>query len=173
MIENYVEASPTIGALTFVHEKGLVIGDVTLGEDCSIWPFAVVRGDVNRIQIGDRSNVQDHSMLHVTHVGEYSPDGYALTIGDDVTIGHRVTLHGCQIGNRVLVGIGAIVLDGAVIDDDVMIGAGTLVPPKKHLASGYLYHGAPAKQVRPLTDKEIEFLHYSAQHYVRLKNNYS
>lgn len=150
----------------------VVIGDVILAENVSVWPFAVIRGDVNHIRIGKNSNVQDHAMLHVSHKKADKPNGSPLIIGEDVTIGHHVTLHGCTIGNRVLIGINSIVLDDAIIPDDVMIGAGTLIPPGKVLESGYLYVGSPAKKVRPLTEKELAFLPYSAQNYVKVSGHY-
>ena len=150
----------------------VVIGDVILAENVSVWPFAVIRGDVNHIRIGKNSNVQDHAMLHVSHKKADKPNGSPLIIGEDVTIGHHVTLHGCTIGNRVLIGINSIVLDDVIIPDDVMIGAGTLVPPGKVLESGYLYVGSPAKKVRPLTEKELAFLPYSAQNYVKVSGHY-
>ena len=150
----------------------VVIGDVILAENVSVWPFAVIRGDVNHIRIGKNSNVQDHAMLHVSHKKADKPNGSPLVIGEDVTIGHHVTLHGCTIGNRVLIGINSIVLDDAIIPDDVMIGAGTLIPPGKVLESGYLYVGSPAKKVRPLTEKELAFLPYSAQNYVKVSGHY-
>ena len=172
MLQSYLDTNPVLDARVYIHKQAVVIGDVELSEDCSVWPCAVIRGDVNSIRIGQRTNIQDHSMLHVTHVGEYTPEGSPLVIGNDVTIGHHVTLHGCKIGNRVLVGIGATILDNVVIPDDVMIGAHTLVPPNKQLESGFLYIGSPVKPARTLTDKEISFLKYSAEHYVRLKDNY-
>ena len=150
----------------------VVIGDVILAENVSVWPFAVIRGDVNHIRIGKNSNVQDHAMLHVSHKKADKPNGSPLIIGEDVTIGHHVTLHGCTIGNRVLIGINSIVLDDVIIPDDVMIGAGTLVPPGKVLESGYLYVGSPAKKVRPLTEQELAFLPYSAQNYVKVSGHY-
>ena len=150
----------------------VVICDVILAENVSVWPFAVIRGDVNHIRIGKNSNVQDHAMLHVSHKKADKPNGSPLVIGEDVTIGHHVTLHGCTIGNRVLIGINSIVLDDVIIPDDVMIGAGTLVPPGKVLESGYLYVGSPAKKVRPLTEKELAFLPYSAQNYVKVSGHY-
>lgn len=150
----------------------VVIGDVILAENVSVWPFAVIRGDVNHIRIGKNSNVQDHAMLHVSHKKADKPNGSPLIIGEDVTIGHHVTLHGCTIGNRVLIGINSIVLDDVIIPDDVMIGAGTLVPPGKVLESGYLYVGSPAKKVRPLTETELAFLPYSAQNYVKVSGHY-
>lgn len=127
---------------------------------------------MNKIRIGKRSNVQDGSILHVTRKSPSNPEGNPLIIGDDVTIGHKAMLHGCKIGHRVLIGMGAILLDGAIVEDDVIVGAGSLVPPNKVLQSGYLYVGSPCKQVRPLTDAERAFLPISADNYVRLKNEY-
>ena len=149
-----------------------MIGEVSLAEDVSVWPYAVLRGDVNSISIGKRSNVQDGSVLHVSHKNAAKPDGSPLIIGDDVTIGHKVMLHGCRIGNRVLVGMGSIILDDTVVEDDVMIGAGSLVPPRKRLESGFLYVGSPVRQVRTLTDEEKAFLTYSSAHYVRLSGRH-
>ena len=171
-VESFENSTPELHPSVFVHDQALVVGDVVIGEDSSVWPFSVVRGDVNHIRIGQRSNVQDNSVLHVTHDGPYQPGGYALEIGDDVTIGHRVILHACQVGNQCLIGMGAIVMDGAILHDHVLLGAGSLVAPGKELEGGYLWIGQPAKKLRALTDKEIEWLDYSAQHYVRLKNRY-
>jgi carbonic anhydrase/acetyltransferase-like protein (isoleucine patch superfamily) len=171
-IRPYLDSKPKIDASCYVDDASIVIGDVVLADHVSVWPFAVIRGDVNSIKIGKHSNVQDHCMLHVSHKNDAKPNGSPLIIGEDVTIGHHVTLHGCTIGNRVLVGINSIVLDDVIIEDDVMIGAGSLVPPRKRLESGYLYVGSPVQQVRPLTDKEKEFLTYSARHYVKVANNY-
>ncbi|MDO4641945.1 MAG: gamma carbonic anhydrase family protein [Neisseria sp.] len=171
-IRNYLAASPRIMPGCYVDPASVVIGDVVLEEGASVWPFAVIRGDVNAIRIGKRSNVQDLSMLHVSHKTDKKPQGSPLNIGDDVTIGHKVMLHGCTIGNRVLIGMGTIVLDDAVIEDDVMIGAGSLVPPRKRLERGYLYVGSPVKQVRKLTEEEIAGLLYSAAHYVKVAANY-
>ncbi|TCB42274.1 gamma carbonic anhydrase family protein [Acinetobacter terrestris] len=171
-IRPYLDHHPKIDATCYIDEMSVVIGDVTLAENVSVWPFAVIRGDVNHIHIGKNSNVQDHSMLHVSHKKADKPEGSPLIIGEDVTIGHHVKLHGCTIGNRVLVGIGTIILDDVIVEDDVMIGAGSLVPPNKVLESGYLYVGSPVKKVRPLTEKEIAFLPYSAQNYVKVAGNY-
>jgi len=171
-IESFENKTPEIGQAAYIHAQALIVGDVVIGEDSSVWPFSVVRGDVNSIRIGQRSNVQDNAVLHVTHDGPYKPGGYALQIGDDVTIGHRVILHGCQIGHQCLIGMGAIVMDGAVLHDHVLLGAGSLVSPGKELEGGYLWMGQPARRVRALDKKEIESLQYSAQHYVRLKNRY-
>lgn len=163
---------PRLGAGVYVDPAASVIGDVHLAENVSIWPGAVLRGDIERIEVGAGSNIQDGSVLHVTHDGPFSPGGYALKVGRNVTVGHKVVLHGCTVGDHCLVGIGAIVMDGAVLEDEVMIGAGALVPPGKRLESGYLYVGAPARQARPLKDQEKEFLRYSARHYIHLKDAY-
>lgn len=167
-IRSYQNAEPQIDASCYIDDMAVVIGDVSLAANVSVWPFAVIRGDVNRIAIGTNSNVQDHCMLHVSHKNPAKPAGSPLTIGEEVTIGHQVTLHGCTIGNRVLVGINSVVLDDAIIEDDVIIGAGSLVPPRKRLQSGYLYLGSPVRQVRPLTQEEYVFLPYSAQHYIEV-----
>lgn len=171
-IRPYLDTHPQIDDSCYIDPMGVVIGDVVLGENVSVWPFAVIRGDVNSIRIGNNSNVQDHAMLHVSHKNADKPDGSPLIIGEDVTIGHHVTLHGCTIGNRVLVGINTIILDDVIVEDDVMIGAGSLVPPRKRLESGYLYVGSPVQKVRLLTDKEKAFLPYSAQNYVKVSGNY-
>ena len=171
-IRSYLNITPQLGNNCYIDEMSVVIGDVILAENVSVWPFAVIRGDVNHIRIGKNSNVQDHAMLHVSHKKADKPNGSPLIIGEDVTIGHHVTLHGCTIGNRVLIGINSIVLDDVIIPDDVMIGAGTLIPPGKVLESGYLYVGSPAKKVRPLTEQELAFLPYSAQNYVKVSGHY-
>ena len=171
MIESYEGILPTIPETAWIHETAVVIGDVTLAESVSVWPTAVLRGDVHRIEVGARSNIQDGVIVHVAHKGPYQ-NGFPAIIGEDVTVGHRAVIHACTVGNRVLVGMGAIVLDGAVIEDDVMIGANTLVPPGKRLESGFLYLGSPAKAARPITDTEREQLPYSAQHYMRLMNRH-
>lgn len=168
----YKGISPTLGENVYIDRSSVLIGDIELSDDASIWPLVAARGDVNHIKIGARSNVQDGTVLHVTRKTTDNPDGHPLIIGNDVTIGHKAMLHGCQIGNRVLVGMGAILLDGAIIENDVIIGAGSLIPPGKTLKSGFLYVGSPAKQARPLNDKERAFLSASANNYVRLKNEY-
>ncbi|WP_420475091.1 gamma carbonic anhydrase family protein [Noviherbaspirillum sp. ST9] len=171
-LSSYLGNFPVAGDRVYVHASAQVIGDVILGEDSSVWCNAVVRGDVNRVRIGRCSNVQDLTMCHVSHKTPAKPEGSPLVIGDYVTIGHSVILHGCKIGNECLVGMGTIVMDDAVIPDRVMIGAGSLVPPGKVLESGMLYVGRPVQAVRPLTSEEIAYLRYSAEHYVRVKNNY-
>lgn len=168
----YKNTFPQTGQRVMVDDSSIVIGDVRLEDDVSVWPLVAIRGDVNRVHIGKRSNIQDGSILHVTHRSSTDPEGFPLIIGEDVTIGHKAMLHGCTIGDRVLVGMGSILLDGAIIESDVMIGAGTLVPPGKRLQSGFLYLGSPVRQVRPLTESEIAGLLYSSGNYVRWKDDY-
>ncbi len=171
-LRDFQGARPGVGARCGVDPSAVVIGDVEIGDESSVWPMTVIRGDIHRIRIGRRTSVQDGSVLHVTHDGPFNPGGYPLTIGDEVTIGHQVMLHGCTIGSRILVGMGAIVMDGAVVEDEVIIGAGSLVPPGKTLESGHLYVGRPAKPVRPLTEKEFGFFSYTAKRYVDLAAAY-
>ena len=171
-IKTYKGISPSIAARVFVDESAMVIGDVTLEQDSSIWPMCVVRGDVNRIHIGQRTNIQDGSVLHVTHPHTTMPEGFALTIGDNVTVGHKVILHGCHVHDNCLIGMGSTVMDGAVIHPYVILGAGSLVSPGKELEGGHLWLGSPARKVRPLTDDEYKWIDYSATHYVNLKNDY-
>lgn len=171
-IRSYQGMTPQIGERVLIDPSAVVLGDVEIGDDSSIWPLVVVRGDMHRIRIGERTSIQDGSVLHITHAGPYNPDGFPLIIGSEVTVGHQAMLHGCSIGDRVLVGMGAMVMDGAVVESDVVIGAGSLVPPGKTLESGYLYVGRPAKQVRPLTDKEMSFFSYTAGNYVKLKDQH-
>ena len=167
MIEAYQGIRPVVAESAFVHASAVVIGDVELGEAVSVWPTAVLRGDVQRIEIGAGSNIQDGSIVHVAHEGPYQ-SGHPAIVGESVTVGHRAVIHACTIGSRVLVGMGAMVLDGARVDDEVIIGAGALVPPGKHLQTGQLYLGSPARAVRSLTATEREQLAYSARHYMRL-----
>ena len=160
--------SPTIDAEAWLDPLCLVIGDVHIGARSSIWPGVVVRGDINRIRIGKETNIQDGSILHNSHDGPFMPGGSPLIIGDRVTVGHKAVLHGCEIRNECLIGMGAIVMDRAVVETGVMVGAGSLVPPGKTLASGYLYTGSPVRQARPLTDREKEYFAYSAGYYFKL-----
>lgn len=166
MIRTFQGITPTIPSSCFIEDTAVIIGDVVMGEECSAWFHAVIRGDVNYIRIGNRTNVQDLCMLHVTH------DTHPLIIGDDVTIGHHVVLHGCTVQNRVLVGMGAIILDGAVIGEDSVVGAGalvtegTIVPPKS------LILGSPAKVKRPVTEQELAWIRESAQNYIRYSRQY-
>lgn len=171
-IRSYKGIAPKIGQDVYIDETAVLVGDIKIGDDSSVWPLVAARGDVNHIHIGQRTNIQDGSVLHVTHKNKENPDGYPLIIGNDVTVGHKVMLHGCTIQDRVLVGMGAIILDNVVVEQEVMIGAGGLVPPNKVLESGYLYVGSPVKQARPLTDKERAFLQKSADNYVQNKNDY-
>jgi carbonic anhydrase/acetyltransferase-like protein (isoleucine patch superfamily) len=171
-VRPFGDALPVIGARVWVDPAAVVIGRVEIGDDASLWPTAVARGDVNYIRIGARSNIQDGSVLHVTHDGPYSPGGLPLVIGEDVTVGHRVMLHACTIGDRCLLGMSSTILDGAVLEDEVFLGAGSLVPPGKRLQARSLYKGSPAQRARALTQEELEMLRYSAAHYVRLKNRY-
>lgn len=167
MIEAFEGRWPVIPESAWVHDSAVIIGDVTLGEAVSVWPTAVLRGDVHRIEVGARTNIQDGAIVHVAHKGPYQP-GHPALIGEEVTVGHRATIHACAVGNRVLVGMGATVLDGAVVEDEVIIGAHALVPMGRRLERGYLYLGSPARAVRALTDTEREQLQYSALHYTRV-----
>ena len=163
---------PKYDSSVYIDPSSVLVGDIVIGKDSSVWPLVAGRGDVNFIRIGERTNIQDGSVLHVTRTSPNDPHGYPLLIGDDVTVGHKVMLHGCILKNRILVGMGAIVMDGAVVEDDVIIGAGSLVPPNKTLESGFLYVGSPVKQMRPLHDSERAFLTKSSENYVYLKNEY-
>ena len=172
MIRSFQGVSPQLGENVYIDESAVVIGDVVIGDNSSVWPLTAIRGDINKIRIGANSNIQDGSVLHVTHRGEFSPDGAELNIGDQVTVGHKVLLHGCRIGNQCLIGMGSIITDNAVIEDRVMLGSGSLVPPGKVLQSGYLYLGNPAQQKRPLSERELEYFAYVAEHYVKLQDSY-
>ena len=172
MIREFEGISPTVGESCFIDESAVVIGDVVMGNNSSVWPLTVIRGDVNIIRIGHNTNIQDGSVLHVSHASPSAPKGAELHVGDEVTVGHKVLLHGCRVGNQCLIGMGSIVMDNAVIEDQVMLGSGSLVPPGKLLESGFLYLGSPAKKIRPLTDAEKENLIYSAAHYVLLQQRY-
>ena len=171
-VRSYQSVSPRLAAGVYIDEAAHVIGDVEIGEDASIWPCAVVRGDVHFIKIGARTNIQDGAVLHVTHDGDYTLGGFPLHIGADVTVGHGAVLHACSIMDACLIGMNATVLDGVLVKKHSMIGAGALVTPGKIVGEGELWLGNPARCVRMLTEKEIEHLRYSAQHYVRLKNRY-
>lgn len=170
-IRSYGGVSPQIHPTAYIDPDAAVIGHVVIGEDCSIWPMAVARGDVERIVIGNRTNVQDGSVLHVTHEGPFSA-GRDLIIGEGVTVGHSVTLHACTIGNHCLVGMGSLVMDNVIVGDEVLIGGGAMIPPGKILPPRTLWVGSPARQVRELTEREIENLHYSAGHYIKVANRH-
>ena len=170
--EAFQNQLPEIAEAVYIHPSATVIGAVIVGKDSSIWPSAVVRGDVNNIRVGHGTNVQDLSMLHVNYPSSLDPEGAPLMIGNNVTIGHSVILHGCTIEDECLIGMGSIVMDKAVVQKHVMVAAGSLVPEGKVLESGYLYVGSPARRVRKLTDEEIKHFIYSANHYIKLKNQY-
>ncbi|MBL5900246.1 gamma carbonic anhydrase family protein [Lelliottia amnigena] len=172
VLRPFKDLFPQKGDRVMIDSSSVVVGDVRMADDVSIWPLVAIRGDVNHVMIGSRTNIQDGSVLHVTHKSTHNPEGCPLIVGEDVTIGHKVMLHGCTIGNRVLVGMGSILLDGVIVEDDVMIGAGSLVPQNKRLESGYLYLGSPVKQIRPLNEAEIAGLQYSANNYVKWKDEY-
>jgi carbonic anhydrase/acetyltransferase-like protein (isoleucine patch superfamily) len=173
MIRDFGDLRPALHTTCWVDPTALVVGDVHIGAHSSVWPLCVLRGDIHRIAIGVRTNIQDGSVLHVTHDSRFAPGGYSLTVGDEVTVGHKVILHGCTIGDRCLIGMGSIVMDGAVIESGAMLAAGSLVPPGKRLGGGFLWRGAPARRARPLTDEEKEYLEYSAAQYARLKDRYA
>jgi len=173
-IAPYQGSAPKIAASAWVHPSAQIIGEVTIGERASVWCNTVVRGDVNFIRIGDETNIQDLCTLHVSHHRADSPDsGAALIIGARATVGHNVILHGCEIGDECLIGMGSIVMDKVVLQPRVLLGAGSLVPEGKVLQSGYLYFGRPVKRVRALTPEEIAHFNYSAQHYVRLYQSHA
>lgn len=171
-IRSFQESTPQLGARVYVDEQAAVIGNVELGDDVSVWPMCSIRGDVNRIRIGARSNIQDGSVIHVTHAHDAQPGGRAAMVGADVTVGHNVVLHACTIENRCLVGMGSVILDGAILREGVLLGAGSLVTEEKILEGGYLYVGRPARRVRALTVEQMKWFEYSARHYVRLKDRY-
>ena len=171
-IRTFKKKTPKIGNKTFVDETSLVLGDVEIGDDSSIWPMAVLRGDVHSIRVGKRTSIQDGTVCHVTHAGPYDPEGHDLVIGDNVTVGHKAILHGCTIEDNCLIGMGAVVMDGAIVRENAIIGANSLVPPGRELTGGYLWVGSPARKIRKLTEEEIKFFKYSADNYVRLKDEH-
>jgi len=167
-IRPFEDRRPVIHPSAWLDATALVIGDVHIGAESALWPYAVARGDVNRIRIGERTNIQDHCVLHVSHDGPMHPGGADLQIGNQVTVGHGAVLHGCRIMNHCLIGMRATILDGALIPPLTVIGAGALVPPGKELESGYLWLGSPVRRSRPLRQDEIDNIEYAAAHYVRL-----
>ncbi|RMH93732.1 gamma carbonic anhydrase family protein [Lysobacter pythonis] len=172
-LRDYLDKTPVIGARSYIDPTARVIGEVTLGDDVSVWPFTVIRGDVNFIRIGARTNVQDGTVIHVSHDGPHARrGGFATVIGSDCTIGHKAIVHACRIEDACLVGMGSIVLDGAVIRRHGFLGAGALLAPGKEVGEGEMWLGSPAKFARRLSDAEIEALFYSANHYVKLKDEY-
>jgi len=164
--------TPRIADDAWLDETAVVIGDVNLGPRVSVWPYCVLRGDVHHIVVGAETNIQDGCILHVSHDSRFRSGGAPLVIGPRVTIGHQAVLHGCEIGELCLIGIGAKVLDGAVVEPRTLLGAGALVPPGKVLRGGSLWVGAPARRARELTDQELEYLDYSAEHYLRLTDRH-
>ena len=172
MIRAFEGITPVVAASTFIDETAVVIGNVSIGEHSSIWPAVVIRGDVNTITIGDRTSIQDGSVLHVNHDADYNPGGDPLNIGSYVTVGHKVMLHGCTIEDHCLIGMSSTILDKAVVESNTMIGAGSLVSPGKVLESGHLYVGVPARQMRKLTDEELAYLDYAANFYADLKSKH-
>ncbi|HEL8598745.1 TPA: gamma carbonic anhydrase family protein [Legionella pneumophila] len=171
-IRKFEDKYPELGERVYIDPQSTVIGNVTLGDDVSVWPMAVIRGDVNYIQIGHSCNIQDGAVLHVTHDGPYTPGGRPLILGQGITVGHKALLHACTIDDYCLIGMGSIILDSVHIQKHVMIAAGSIVPPGKILKGGHLYLGSPAQAIRKLTTKEIEQIEYSAGHYIRLKDRY-
>ncbi len=163
---------PSIAEDVWVDPTAVVIGDVEIGQGSSIWPLVVVRGDIHHIRIGENTNIQDGSVVHVTHDSRFNPGGHPTIIGSNITVGHKVMLHGCTIGDNCLIGMGSVVMDGAVIEPRVVLGAGSLVPGGKVLEGGYLWVGSPVRRARELNEKEQEFLDYSAQNYARLAKRY-
>jgi carbonic anhydrase/acetyltransferase-like protein (isoleucine patch superfamily) len=173
MIRNFAHKSPVLSTDVWIDDTALVIGDVILAEGVSVWPMTVLRGDVNQIQIGKNTNLQDGVIVHVNQPSDHRPLGSRCVVGEDVTVGHRATLHACTIGNQVLVGMGAIVLDDVIVEDQVMIGAGSVVSPGKVLERGYLYLGTPARKLRPLSQDELDYFIVSAQLYRELAHQHA
>ena len=171
-IRSFEQSTPLIHSTAYVDETAVIIGDVEIGQDSSVWPLCVIRGDIQRIRIGARTSIQDGTIIHVTHDSRFCPGGQPTLIGNDVTVGHKAILHACTIEDYCLIGMGAIVMDQAVVQSRVMIGAGSVAPPGKVLDSGFLYVGSPVRAVRPLNERELEFLEYSAQNYQRLKDRH-
>ena len=171
-VRSFMDTLPQIAASAMIDPQCTIIGDVVIGEDCSVWPQAVIRGDVQKIRIGDHSNIQDGCVLHVTHDHPACPGGQGLYIGKQVTVGHNATLHACTIHDEVLIGMGSTVLDGAVIESQVLLAANSLVLPGKVLEQGHLYAGNPAQKKRPLSAQEQAQFTYMADNYIHMKNAY-
>jgi carbonic anhydrase/acetyltransferase-like protein (isoleucine patch superfamily) len=167
-IRTFEGKTPHIPESTYVDSTAVIIGDVIIGTESSVWPMVVMRGDIHSIRIGDKTSIQDGTVVHVSHAGEFNLEGNAVLVGNQVTVGHQVTLHGCTISDLCLIGMGSIVMDGVLIESEVVLGAGSLVPPGHVLSSGYLWLGRPAKKIRPLTEVEKQHIRYSAQYYAVL-----
>lgn len=172
-IRRFEEFTPKIDESVFIDESSVITGNVTIGKDSSVWPCCSIRGDIHSIVIGERTNIQDGCILHVTHDSEYAPGGFKLTVGNDVTVGHNVVLHACTVEDLCLIGMGSVVLDGSLVKSGAIVGAGSLVPPNKVLEGGFMWLGSPVKKARELTEKEKAFLVYSAQQYVKLKDRHA
>lgn len=171
-IRTFQQHTPKVDPSVYVDSTSCIIGQVSIGKDSSVWPHVSIRGDMHWIEIGEGTSIQDGSVIHVTHAGVYNPDGYPTIIGNFVTVGHKVTLHGCTVQDLCIVGMDSIVLDGAVIETNALLAAGSLVPPNKIITGGFLWAGRPAQQKRALTAQEMAFFEYSAQNYIKLKNQY-
>lgn len=171
-IRSFEKFSPVVSGDAWVDDSAVVIGNVIIGEHASIWPQVVIRGDVQCITIGNTTNIQDGAVLHVSHKSDFMPEGAALNIGQGVTVGHNAVLHGCTLEGYCLIGMSSTIMDGAYIETEVLLAAGSLVSPNKRLESGFLYAGSPAKKIRPLTEEERSFIRYSAEHYVKLKEKH-
>lgn len=167
-IRSFEGKTPIISETAYIDPMAVVIGDVIIGQESSVWPMAVIRGDIHSIHIGDKTSIQDGTVIHVSHAGEFNPEGNAVLVGNQVTVGHQVTLHGCTISDLCLIGMGAIVMDGVLVESEVILGAGSLASPGQVLSSGYLWLGRPAKKIRPLTEKEKQHIRYSAAYYAKL-----
>lgn len=166
LIRAYKNILPKIHDSVFVAENAVIIGDVEIGEGSGIWYGCTLRGDVNNIRIGRRSNIQDHTIIHVSSTGQ------GAYIGDDVTVGHAAVLHACTIGNLAFIGMQACIMDDVMIEDGAMVAAGALVTPGKQIPSGQLWGGSPARYMRDLTEEERDFLPFSAERYARLAQGY-
>ena len=167
MIRIFKNHAPRVAPSAYVDESAQVIGDVVIGEESSVWMNAVVRGDVNHIRIGSRTNIQDGTIVHVMR-----DPSHPTTVGDDVTVGHGVTLHGCTVANRCLIGMGAILLNGSSVGEDCIVAAGTLLPEGMAVPARSLVVGSPGKVRRSLTDDEVAFILQSAQNYVTYRLDY-
>lgn len=171
-IRSYKDITPRIASSAYVDETAVIIGNVAIGEDTSVWPTCVLRGDTNFIRVGARTSLQDGTIIHVTHPYSAAPEGHPVIIGNDVTVGHKVIVHGCTIEDLALIGMDSTILDGALIRSRVLLAAGSLVTEGQELEGGYLWMGRPAKRVRPITDEEQKWFKYVADHYVKVKNDY-
>lgn len=171
-IRSFKSHQPQIADTAYIDQMAVVIGEVQIGENASVWPMCVIRGDVNHIIIGNDSNIQDGSILHVTHKTPQNPEGGPLIIGNGVTVGHGAILHACKIDDYCLVGMGSTILDDAKMEHHSMLGAGSVLPPGKVIKTGELWVGNPAKKVKDLSQPQMDYLEYSANHYVKLKECY-